>query len=359
MLDSIVSLASDLISVPSTRESPEKLHEVLDTALKTLPGFKFKKFINHDCPSLLIYNRWPENGRFKVILNAHLDVVPGRPEQYSAKVKDKKLTGRGAIDMKAAGAAEIIAFKNAAPGVNYPLALQLVTDEEIGGHFGTKYQISQGILTDFYLCGEFSDLGLCCDTKGVLWIKLTAHGKKAHGAFLWNGVNAITKLSEEITAIKKLFPVPLKEAWKTTCNFGVIVGGNTVNQVPDTAGVTMDIRHISTDLSKNIIAKIKSHLIYSDTVIEIIEDEPYNHADKNHPLVKLLSETVTLVTGNKADYVKFHGASDARHYSAAGCTALDIGPAGEGLHGDYEWVDLKSLGQFYRVLEKFLFSIKI
>jgi len=200
----ILNLSTRFISIPSTKESPEKVNDVLNIALDNLPGFEYKKFTDQNIPSLLIYNHWPENGRFKVIMNAHLDVVPGKPEQFTAKIEGDKLIGRGAIDMKAAGAAELLAFKELAKKVPYPLALQLVTDEETNGKHGTKYQISQGILSDFYLCGEFSNLDLGCDTKGVLWLKLITHGKRAHGAFLWDGINAVTKLADEIKAIKKL-----------------------------------------------------------------------------------------------------------------------------------------------------------
>jgi len=357
MQDQILNLSRELISIPSTKDSPEKLEAVLKFALANLPGFEFKKFIDHNCPSLLVYNHWPKDGKFKIILNAHLDVVPGKPEQFSAKIEGDKLIGRGAVDMKAAGAAELLTFKEVAKKVSYPLALQLVTDEEIGGQYGVKYQISQGVLTDFYLCGEYSGLGLGCDTKGVLWLKIITHGTRAHGAFLWNGINAITKLVAEINSVKKLFPVPQKEAWKTTCNFSVITGGNTVNQVPDLAAVTLDIRHIAGDQAKDIISKIKSRFVFPDTELEIIEDEPVNHANRSHQLVKILADSVKSVTGKKAEFVKFHGASDARHYSSAGATALDIGPTGTGLHSDYEWVSITSLEKYYRVLKNFLLRV--
>jgi succinyl-diaminopimelate desuccinylase len=358
MLDQILKLSREFIAVPSTKDNPEKLKEVLDLALKQIPDIDFTRYENHGIPSLLMYNNWPKDGKFKIIMNAHLDVVPAKPEQYTVQIDGDKMIGRGAVDMKAAGAAELLAFKENAPKVSYPLALQLVTDEEIGGHNGVKYQISQGILSDFYLCGEFSDLGLGLDTKGVLWVKMITHGARAHGAFLWNGVNAITKLADEIKSVKRLFPVPKQAAWRTTCNFGVTGGGDTVNQVPDQAYVILDIRHIAADLSADLISKIKARLVYPDTELEIIEDEPVNHADRQNPLVKLLAASVKSVTGRKAAFVKFHGASDARHYSAVGTTALDIGPAGDGLHSDYEWVSIDSLEKYYRVLNHFLQSIK-
>ena len=357
MNSELIDISKSLISIPSTKESPDQHQKVLDQARLYVSGYPFKTFTCNQLPSLLIYNHWPKNGKFKVILNAHLDVVPGKPEQFSAVVKGNKLIGRGAIDMKAAAAAEILAFKGVAGKVKYPLALQLVTDEEIGGHKGTKYQISQGIFSYFYLCGEYSDNQIGCDTKGVLWLKLTTKGSRAHSAFLWNGINAITKLSNEIQTVSKLFPIPKSAVWKTTCNFGIISGGNTVNQVPDSASVTLDIRRIPKDSAGDIICRIRSHLIFADSQLEILEDEPANHADKNHPMIKQLGKSIRRITVQPSKYVKFHGASDARHYSAVGTTAIDIGPVGEGLHSDFEWVDIPSLETFHHILENFLLSL--
>lgn len=333
------------------------LKQVLETARKQVADFAYRNFSSDHIPGLLIYNTPELPAKFKVILNAHLDVVPGRPDQFQARISDGKLYGRGAIDMKAAAAAEILAFAAVARKVDYPLGLQLVTDEELGGHHGTLYQIQQGIATEFYLCGEYSFLNICLETKGVLWLKLTTSGVRAHGAYPWKGTNAIAKLAREVSNLTKSIPTPTKESWVTTCNPSVIEGGDTVNQVPDSASVTLDIRRIPRQTAADIISRIKSHLVYPDTKLEILKDEPANLADKTHPLVKKFARAVTSHTHIPAKFVKFHGASDARHYSAHGATAIDIGPSGEGLHSDTEWVDLASLESYLTILKTFLSSL--
>jgi len=356
MKNNVINLAKNLISIPSIKDSVKDLQKALDTAKSVLPDYPDKSFVCDNTPSLLIYNQWPEKGKFKIILNAHLDVVPGKPEQFIAKIDGSRLIGRGAIDMKAAAAVEILAFKEVAKKVQYPLGLQLVTDEETGGHDCTGYQIAQGILTDFYLCGEYSDLGIGNQTKGVLWLKITTHGKRAHGAFLWNGVNAITKLNRELEKIILLFPVPNRPAWITTCNVSIVEGGKTVNQVPDTASATLDIRRVPEDKASDIVRKITSNKLFRDTNIEIITNEPTNFSDPKNHYLKSLSQIIREHTGRPAKFIKFHGASDARHYSQAGACAIDFGPTGEGLHSDSEWVDLKSLENYYQILVKFLLA---
>jgi len=135
----------------------------------------------------LVYFQKTRPNNFKIILNAHLDVVSGRKEQYKPYEKDGKLFGRGAIDMKGAAAVEILVFKEIAKKVSYPLALQLVTDEEIGGFCGTKYQIEKGVRADFVIAGEPTDFGVNNKAKGIIWLKIKTKGKAAHGAYPWRG----------------------------------------------------------------------------------------------------------------------------------------------------------------------------
>jgi len=75
--------------------------------------------------------------RFQVILNAHLDVVPAQPDQFRPRREGDRLYARGAQDMKVAALVEAQVFRELAAELPYPLALQLVTDEEVGGRDGT------------------------------------------------------------------------------------------------------------------------------------------------------------------------------------------------------------------------------
>jgi succinyl-diaminopimelate desuccinylase len=47
-----------------------------------------------------------------VVLHGHLDVVPGRPEQFEPRVEGDRLIGRGAYDMKGGLAAMMCALKD-------------------------------------------------------------------------------------------------------------------------------------------------------------------------------------------------------------------------------------------------------
>ena len=52
--------------------------------------------------------------------------------------------------------------------------------------------------------------------------------------------------------------------------------------------------------------------------------------------------------------IRKHASSDARHFTALGIPAAIFGPGGENIHGLNEWVDLRQVNQFYKILERFL-----
>src|SRR3989344_821989 len=214
MLQQILTLTKDLISIPSVKEKPQALKDVLERSLQEVSEYTIERFEKNGVLSALVYLGQVRPKRFKVILNAHLDVVPGREEQYKPSEKDGRLYGRGTIDMKAAGAMEILVFKELAKTVPYPLGLQLVTDEEIGGMNGAKHQMEEGVLCDFMIAGEPTDFGVNNKAKGVVWATVKATGKTAHGAYLWNGKSAVWILHQFLTKLKRAFPVPKKETWQ-------------------------------------------------------------------------------------------------------------------------------------------------
>ena len=110
MLNNIVNLSKKLIAVPSTKENHKALHEVLKVCERELGVLQSKKFEKNSVPSLLFYNTPKIPQRFKVILNAHLDVVPAKNNQYKPILKGNKLYRRGSNDMKAAASVMILLF---------------------------------------------------------------------------------------------------------------------------------------------------------------------------------------------------------------------------------------------------------
>ena len=352
----ILDLAEKLITIPSTFDNSKALEEVLNICKKELSGFHFKEFEKGGIKSLLFFNTDSLAEKFKLILNGHLDVVKAKDIQYNPLQKDGKLYGRGAYDMKTAAATMIVIFKELANEVKYPLGLQLVTDEEVGGFNGTKYQIEKGIRADFVIAGENTDLKINHKSKGIIWLKIKTKGKSAHGAYPWLGENAIWKINNALNIIEKIYPVPNKEAWCTTANLSMIDTPNkTYNKVPDECAAYFDIRYIPEDKEK-VVEEIKEKL-GKDFEIEIVLKEPDHFTDESKTYIQQLSNSIKEVTGTSTELVNKHGSSDVRHYNLVGCDGITFGLIGEGHHSDNEWVNVDSINNYYHILKNYIINL--
>ncbi len=353
----ILKLSERLIKVKSVSSNYKGLKAVLAEVEKEVDKFFVKSFSKSKSPSLLVYSSASLPKKFKVILNAHLDVVPGRPQQFKPKVNKGRLYGRGAYDMKAAAAVEILVFKELAKKLPYPIGLQLVTDEEVGGFAGTKHQIEKGVRADFVIAGEPTDLEINNAAKGIIWAKVYATGVSAHGAYPWLGENAILIINKFLDELLKIYPVPRSEVWSTTVNVASIQTENTsYNTVPDKAFVLLDIRYIPDDKEK-VLEDLKSLAKNYKLDLEIVLKEPEHFTPKTDPNIFLLQKATTKIRGRKSRIVVKHGGSDIRHYNAVGCEGITFGPVGAGHHTEEEWVDIQSLEDFYLILKEYLLSL--
>lgn len=359
IVQDILRLTKQLLSIPSTPYAYDQLQSVLALAKKELRSFEMENFQNNNIPSILVRNTNKKTKHFKIILNGHLDVVSGSDRLFRPIEQEGRLYGRGAYDMKAAAAVMIILFKHIARELPYPLALQLVTDEEEGGINGTGYQVEHGIRGDFVIIGEAgSNLHIKNQAKGIMQVKLTAQGQSSHSAYPWLGANAIVTIHEAIQTIHRLYPVPANPSWETTVNVVRITTSNeSLNKIPEDCAAYIDIRYIP-DEADTIIEKIKS-VLSPQVSIEILRSamSTYTHPENEYinllyTIIKKHSQTPPEISGS-------HGASDLQYYSAVRCPGIEFGPIGYAHHSDHEWVDINSLLMYYRILEDFLHSLMI
>jgi succinyl-diaminopimelate desuccinylase len=355
MEEQLFDLLKKLISIPSVKDNPQELEKTLDFTLDLLPSFAFEQFESNGIKSILVYNLDKRPKKFKVLLNAHLDVVPAKDEMFIPKDENGKIYGRGAYDMKSGAIAEILAFKELAGKVDYPLALQIVIDEEVGGFNGTKYQLESGVLADFVISGEPTDLRICYKQKGVLWVQITQKGKNAHGSRPWDGVSSNIEMCKNINRFFEENPSLTQPEWKTSYNLSMLHGGTARNVIPDETVATLDIRRIDTEDTQDIINNLKKYFPVAQ--VEAIFDEPCLNTSPDNEFVKLLKESARKELGKDPELFKEHFGSDARFYSANGVPTVNFGPKGDGLHSDVEWVDKNSLIEYYGVLKRFLLEV--
>ena len=350
-LSRFVDDASELIAIRSTADRPAELRRALDFVLGRLgPAFTVERFEANGKPSALAYAT-STRPAFRVILNAHLDVVPAPPEQFRARRDGDRLYGRGAQDMKVAALVLAEVFRRHAADLPYPLGLQLVTDEEVGGFDGTAHQIDQGVAAGFVIIGEQSGLRVVAESKGLLHVRLVARGLAAHAAYPWLGDNALLTLTAAVGGILDRYPVPAAEQWVTTVNVARIETTNTaVNQVPADATARLDIRFppADADLHGRSPAEVAAYLSgLAGGRVEVLVDSlaPPHRADPDCAEVKLLQ---------RGDLLRKHGSADGRFYSARGVNAVIFGPGGAGQHGPAEYADLTTVEPYHRAVADFL-----
>jgi succinyl-diaminopimelate desuccinylase len=357
--ESFLAAACELLAVRSTTDRPGDLDRALGFVLDFVgPGFTVERFESGGKPSALVY-RGAQRPHFRVILNGHLDVVPGAPEQFAPRRDGDRLYARGTQDMKVSALVEAQVFRELACDLPYPVGLQLVTDEEVGGRDGTLHQLEEGVLGDFVVIGEHSNLRIVTDSKGMVTATLRAVGRSGHSAYPWLADNALVKLQRTVARVLAAYPVPAEEAWRTTVNVARIETPNqTRNQIPDLAEAWLDIRFPpeDADLDGKSAEEITSYLagFCEPGVTPLVERaDPPHHADRDRAEVRQLQQAAR-DQGYSGDFLRKHGAADGRFYYQRGIDAVIFGVGGDGLHGAEEYVDITSIKPYYHALREFL-----
>jgi succinyl-diaminopimelate desuccinylase len=291
------------------------------------------------------------------MLNAHLDVVPARAEQFQPAVREGRVYGRGSQDMKGAGAVLLRLLKDLAALDAPPDAgFMFVSVEEIGGLEGTDYLLRQGWRCGFFLAAEPTDLQICFAQKGILWVEVELPGRPAHGSRPWEGQNAFAGLRDGLAAMERRYPTPDEAAWITTVVPTIVSGGGAHNRLPEKVVLTLDVRHIPEEQPEAILAALRE--CYPHGAVRLVLPPcPPLVTDPEDAQVRRLAGCVAAVTGQPARLYREHFASDARFYGGAGIPSVCFGPTGAGLHSDEEWVDIASLGQLYEALRRFVSSL--
>ncbi|WP_283134404.1 M20 family metallopeptidase [Rhizohabitans arisaemae] len=358
-IEPLLAAAEELLAVPSTEERPGDLLRALELVLDFAgPGFAVERFSSGGKPSALVYPG-ERPARFSVIFNAHLDVVPAPPHQFRPRREGDRLYARGAQDMKVSALVLAQVFREQAARLPYPIALQLVTDEEVGGRNGTLHQLEQGVDADFALIGEQSGLRVVTDSKGMVVASLRATGRGAHGAYPWLGDNALVKLGRSLADLLAAYPVTSEEVWRTTVNVARVETPNQArNQVPESAQAWLDIRFPAEDLDLNgrSVQEIAGHLagFCQPGVTPVVDHvDPPHHADRGRPEVLRLQQAIRN-QGYDPAFLRKHGSADGRFYYRRGVDAVIFGIGGDGQHGPDEYADLTTIVPYHRALTEFL-----
>lgn len=172
------------------------------TRLRADPAWPGEEMTRTTLP-VVVGRGGPPSGR-RLILSGHLDVVPpGDPltwttDPYAAEIRDGRLYGRGACDMKGGVAAILAAVRSiAVDGSLHHLGgevmVVLVPSEEDGGQ-GTLAAIRSGATADMAIITEPSRLDVVVAHAGAITFRVTVPGRAAHASQRREGVSALDKL---------------------------------------------------------------------------------------------------------------------------------------------------------------------
>ncbi len=350
-----LQLLKKLMSVPSPVNSRSATHALLDLVLAEFDEkFTIEKFRKNDVRSALVYVGPSRPAKFRMILNVHLDVIPVLcSELYKMKRNGSRVYGAGILDMKAGAAVVINVFRDMATRVDFPLGLQITTDEEEGGLDGTRWQIEQGVCTDFVLTSEPTNFEIVHKAKGVFQCEITAKGRSAHSAYPWRGDNALWRMNRFLDQLHQEFINSDSDEWKTTLNLSSISTSNQAfNKIPDEAIARLDVRFIAEDAAR-IVSRLEKHLD-KNMILKVLLNEPAMNSPAVGGDIATLSVAASDILGKAIVLRGANGSSDARHFVATGSVGVEFGPVGGNIGSDNEWVDLSSLDDYDKILRRFL-----
>ncbi|GAB3578315.1 M20/M25/M40 family metallo-hydrolase [Leifsonia lichenia] len=354
-LDETAVIARDLIRFDTTNYGEGKSNgetdaaEYVEARLRAM-GLEPRMF-DSDPGRTSVVARVPGRnaGKPALVVHGHLDVVPADPRNWSVDpfggvIKDGLLWGRGAVDMKNMDAMILTAVGNLLAAGEQPereLVVAFFADEEDGGRRGSHFLVDNhpelfaGATEAISEVGGYSiDLDgqraylMQTGEKSLVWIKLIARGRAAHGSRLVRE-NAITRLAEAVVAIGRCeWPIQLTDTTtqllaevsrilsidpeqvgpdevvlrtgtaagfilatlRTTTNPTLLDAGYKHNVIPDTAEALIDIRTLPGE-EDAVLAQVQE-IVGDDIEIAIMHRDVGLEAAFGGPLIDAIVDTI-------------------------------------------------------------------
>ncbi|WP_270887995.1 M20/M25/M40 family metallo-hydrolase [Pedococcus sp. 5OH_020] len=233
-VDEVVRICQELIRIDSTNYgdgSGPGEREAAEYVVRMLREVGLEPTIVESDPgraSVVVRVEGADRNRPALCIHGHLDVVPANAadwqvEPLGGELKDGCIWGRGAVDMKDMDAMILANIRDLARrGAKPPrdIVFAFFADEEAGGVKGSHYVVDHHPELFAGVDEAVSEVGGYSVTvptpggadtraylvqtaeKGILWLRLTAHGRAGHGS-VPNPENALVRLAEAITRINE------------------------------------------------------------------------------------------------------------------------------------------------------------
>jgi acetylornithine deacetylase len=292
-----------------------------------------------------------------LMLNGHLDVVGvegmAHPP-FDAVEREGRVFGRGASDMKGGVAAMCAAAARVGGRVEGDVIVTAVIDEEWQSA-GTAALIAAGVRADGAVVTEPTRLAIMPAHKGFAWIRVTVHGRAAHGSRWDIGVDAIRMAGLLLAELHTLDSMELAGRahpllGRPSLHASEISGGIGWSTYPDRCVVLLERRTIpgeSADIAREEVqracAKLRETQPGFAADAELIFSQPPSDVPRDAPIVAALARSVEK-SGRPAAIEGMSAWTDAALLNAAGIPAICFGPGDMGLaHAAEEYIDIREL----------------
>lgn len=371
-VDATTSLLADLVRVESVNPafsggaSDEAV--LADLVARRLAGL-----------GLRIQRREPEPGRVTVLgtiegtgggpslmLYAHLDTVgvEGMERPFEPVVRDGRLYGRGAYDMKGGLAACLVAAEALveAGTLAGDVVVAAVADEEVAS-LGMADALT-AVVPDAAIVTEPTELEICLAHKGFAWIEVTTRGRAAHGSRFEEGIDANLRMGRFLARLEGLErelretpPHPL--VGPPSLHAAVLEGGTGPSTYADRCRLTIERRTVPGESEADALKEIRTLLdqlheedpSFDADASTTLAREPFE-ASAGRPVVGAVARAATAVLGRRPPFVGRPYWMDAALLGVAGVDTVVMGPSGAGAHAAVEWVDLASVARLAEILAR-------
>ncbi|WP_306116170.1 MULTISPECIES: acetylornithine deacetylase/succinyl-diaminopimelate desuccinylase family protein [unclassified Roseovarius] len=401
--DDLVALTQDLIRIPTLNPPGQNYREICDYLDRRLlrSGFhteliRAKGAIGDSdkCPRWnIIARREGARAGECVHFNSHIDVVEvghgWTTDPFGGEVRDGRVYGRGACDMKGGLAASIVAaeaFIAICPDYAGAIEISGTADEESGGFGGVAYLAEKGYFAPsrvqhVIIPEPLNKDRICLGHRGVWWAEIETKGEIAHGSMPFLGDCAVRHMGAVVAEMEaSLFPALAEKrtdmpvvpdgAKQSTLNINSIHGGEAEQEadytglpspcVPDRCRMVIDRRFLIEEDIADVEAEIRAVL---DKVQASRETFDYDirelhrvlptMTDKDAPVVTAAARAVEATFGHAPDYVVSPGTYDQKHIDRIGRlkNCIAYGPGILDLaHKPDEYVGIEDMVQSAQVM---------
>ena len=371
-MSSALDLTRQLVSRASVSPADGGCQELLIARLEPL-GFAVERMRFGDVDNFWALSR---GGPGPVLCFAgHTDVVPPGPlEQWQSDpfqpvIRDGKLFGRGAADMKSGLAAMVASteeFVAAHAQFNGSIAFLITSDEEGPSVDGTRRVVEvlleRGQRIDYCLVGEPSSLQVFGDTirigrRGSLSGRLIVHGIQGHVAYPDRADNPIHRLAPALVELTtRVWDAGSEHFQPTTFQVSNLnAGTGAPNVIPGELKARFNLRwspaQTPEGLKQAITAILDRHQLRFS--LEWYESGmPYYS-----PPGKLAAAAVAAVreiSGRTPELSTGGGTSDGRFIAPMGAEVIELGIVNETIHMIDECCRIEDLETLQRVYQAVL-----